>query len=96
MAKLQDSFFGRKRWYLADESDKVIAEKDAAIKDLQTRLIAVGQIVQKRDQELDTIKGKFQEFNNGVCKKIIEASQTMSAISQDAQMDFYEEFIKEA
>lgn len=95
MAKLTDSFFGRKRWYLAEEADKVIAEKDAEIKKLQIRLVEIGKMVQKRDSELDSIKGRFREFNDKVCKKIVDASRTMSAISQDAQMDFYEEFIKE-
>jgi len=96
MSKLQDSFFGRKRWYLADDADKFIAEKDTIIKDLQTRLVAVLQIVKKRDSELDSIKDRFREFNDKLCKKVVEASRSLSAISQDAQMDFYEEFIKES
>ena len=45
--------------------------------------------------EINSLKVQFREFNDKICKKVVEASRTMSAISQDAQMDFYEEFIKE-
>lgn len=96
--RLEKSESGRiqvTRVYLKSEADKVIAEKDAEIKNLQIRLVEIGKMVQKRDSELDSIKGLFREFNDKVCKKIVDASRTMSAISQDAQMDFYEEFIKE-
>lgn len=93
MGKLTDSFFGRKRWYLAEEADKVIAKKDATIKNLQIRLVEIGKMVQKRDSELDSIKGRFREFNDKVCRKIVDAAKTLSSISQDSQMDFYEEFI---
>lgn len=46
--------------------------------------------------EIESMKVKFREFNDNVCKKIVDVSRTMSTISQDAQMDFYEEFINEA
>lgn len=75
---------------------KQIVNKVTHIKDLQIRLVEIGKMVQKRDSELDSIKKRFREFNDKVCKKIVDASRTMSAISQDAQMDFYEEFINEA
>lgn len=68
--------------YLKSEADKAIAEKDKEIAELK--------------EKMDSIKVKFREFNDNVCKKIVDASRTMSAISQDSQMDFYEEFIKEA
>lgn len=45
-------------------------------------------------KEIESMKVKFREFNDYVCKKIVDASKTMSAISQDAQMAFYEEFIR--
>ena len=53
-------------------------------------------VIAELKNEIESMKVKFREFNDNVCKKIVDASRMMSAISQDAQMDFYEEFINEA
>ena len=50
---------------------------------------------QKLKEEIDSIKVEFRKFNDNVCRKIVDASRTIYAISQDALMDFYEKFIKE-
>ena len=50
---------------------------------------------QKLKEEIDSIKVKFRKFNDNVCRKIVDASRTISVISQDALMDFYEKFINE-
>ena len=54
------------------------------------------KMVAELKKEIESTKVKFREFNDNVCKKIVDALRTMSTISQDAQMDFYEEFINEA
>ena len=54
------------------------------------------KVIAKLKNEIESMNVKFRKFNDNVCKKIVDASRTMSTISQDAQMDFYEEFIKEA
>ena len=64
-------------------------------KDVLAKLEEQESEIAELKEEIDSIKVKFKKFNDNVCKKIIDASRTMSAISQDAQMDFYEEFIKE-
>lgn len=51
-------------------------------------------VIAELKKEIESMKVKFREFNDNVCRKIVNASRTMSEISQDAQMDFYEEFIK--
>ena len=53
-------------------------------------------VIAELKKEIESMKVKFRKFNDNVCKKIVDASRTMSAISQNAQMDFYEEFIKDA
>lgn len=65
-------------------------------KDVLAKLEEQESEIAELKKEIDSMKVKFREFNDNVCKKIVAASRTMSAISQDAQMDFYEEFIKEA
>ncbi|MBR6448413.1 MAG: hypothetical protein IKS96_00460 [Fibrobacter sp.] len=64
-------------------------------KDVLAKLEEQESEIAELKEEIDSIKVKFKKFNDNVCKKIVDASRTMSAISQDAQMDFYEEFIKE-
>jgi hypothetical protein len=53
-------------------------------------------VIAELKNEIESMKVKFREFNDNVCKKIVDASRTVSTISQDAQMDFYEEFINGA
>lgn len=53
-------------------------------------------VIAELKKEIESMKVKFREFNDNVCKKIVDVSRTISTISQDAQMDFYEEFINEA
>ena len=65
-------------------------------KDVLATIEEQESVIAELKKEIDSMKVKFREFNDNVCKKIVDASRTMSAISQDAQMDFYEEFIKEA
>lgn len=52
------------------------------------------KMISELKKEIESMKVKFREFNDIVCKKIVNSSRAMSEISQDAQMDFYEEFIK--
>jgi hypothetical protein len=68
-------------YYLKSEADKVIADLEESHKK------EVGQLLMKIVElktEIESMKVKFREFNNNVCKKIVDASKTMSAISQDA------------
>lgn len=82
--------------YEKEEMDKFLSEADIVIATLRGVNEAKTRQVDELKKEIESMKVKFREFNDNVCKKIVDASRTMSAISQDAQMDFYEEFIKEA
>lgn len=91
-------------FYLKSEADKLIADLEESHKkevgrlqryhdDEATKWLAENQ---KLKEKIDSIKVEFRKFNDNVCRKIVDVSRTISAISQDALMDFYEEFIKEA
>jgi hypothetical protein len=80
-------------YYRKFEADEVIADlEESHKKEVEQLLIEIVKL----KKEIESMKVKFRKFNDNVCKKIVDASRTMQTISQDAQMDFYEEFIKDA
>lgn len=88
MAEFKEFFFARKRWYDADSVDSRIEE-------LKAKNLILAEKNKAIEAELCEQKNKFREFNDRVCRKVVDAAKTLSSISQDSQMDFYEEFIKE-
>lgn len=93
-----------KAYYEMHEVDAIITQKNKQIAELKAMphtdnsdvIEKMATEIAKLKKEIESMKVKFREFNDNVCKKIVDASRTMSTISQDAQMDFYEEFINEA
>ena len=81
MAKLNDSFFGRKRWYLADDVDKVITEKDQSIKNLQSQ-------IKKQHHELCAANTLLKEFNDKVRNKIAESTKQIHTTLMELQMHY--------
>lgn len=93
-----------KAYYEMHEVDAIIAQKNKEIAKLKAMphtdnsdvIEKMATEIAELKKEIESMKVKFREFNDNVCKKIVDVSRTMSTISQDAQMDFYEEFINEA
>ena len=83
---LQTYYFGRKSWYDKEEADKEIQQLKYERMNLRNEL-------ERTQKELDGIKMKFKDFMDNVCKKVLEAKDILSTTAQDAQMNFYEEFI---
>lgn len=80
--------FGRKRWYDADEVDR----------EIQKLKFERCSIINERDaikKQLDGIKSKFKSFVDNFCKEVLSVKNLLTNAAQNAQMNFYDEFIAE-